>query len=145
MAALSDNRATVTVGGEEYEVEASNGACMLYAQEFRDREEEPFTGSLPTDVLIDLGRSDGNPYPLWCDAPRLLGAVWAMARAAGSAKSQYKAFEKRAMDATADALEVTDATRELLGDGGLFERTFFRRVPGPQGAGQPDETQGGRA
>ncbi|MBR3653176.1 MAG: hypothetical protein IKN60_04410 [Bacteroidales bacterium] len=60
-----DNRATVTIGGERYEVAASNGACQIYFDEFCDKLPEPFDGRLRDDILevyIQYARALGiNP------------------------------------------------------------------------------------
>lgn len=59
-----DNRTTVFIGGEEYDVIASNGACVIYADQFRDKLQEPYTGRLRNDVLqayLDWCKLTGDP------------------------------------------------------------------------------------
>ena len=46
-----NNRETVTFGGEQYELVASNGACVIYAEQFADA--EGVSGRLKQDI-IDL-------------------------------------------------------------------------------------------
>lgn len=120
------NRTTVSVGGEELVIEASNGACFLYAKEFRDQEQPPYSGNLISDISTEVAQNTeaNNFYPLWCDLPHVVQAIWAMAKAAGSTKDSFKTFNKKLMESTAVYLEASDVVRTLFGDFG--RRTFFR-------------------
>ena len=58
-----NNRATVTLGGERIELAASNGACVIYADEFRGKMREPFTGNLRKDILqVYRARVEADGY-----------------------------------------------------------------------------------
>ena len=138
------NRATVTVGGVEYEVEASNAAMLVYAKEFRDKAERPYTGNLIVDAGLDISRAaDLGTCVAWCDIPHVAGAIWAMARAAGSTKDTWRAFDRRLQSAPANIYEPADAEGLFVGEFG--ERTFFRVPAGHRDAGLADaapEVQG---
>lgn len=134
------NTAEIEVCGERIEVKASNRACEVYAEEFRPTAEAPFTGSLIGDIVAEhaLIRQSGLTLPSWSDAPHVLGAVWAMARAAGSTRKGWGSFRDAVLDGTASAHECVAAISELMFDGGLGERTFFRQPGRGDGAVEPD-------
>lgn len=138
MAVDTNNRTTVTVGGVEYEIEASNGAVEIYAKEFRDTAEKPFTGNLITDMMADsvMLSNSGSTLIMWCDIPHVEGALWAMAKAAGSTKDSFAKWHKRLNSSPIDPMETTEAVHIVFGDFG--DRTFFRFLSGPGDAGVPD-------
>lgn len=132
------NRTTVTVGGVEYEVEASNAAMLVYAKQFRDKAERPYTGNLIVDAGLDISlAADLGTCVAWCDIPHVAGAIWAMARAAGSTKDSWKAFDRRLQSAAANIYEPADAEQVFIGEFG--ERTFFRVPAGHRDDGLADE------
>lgn len=141
-----DNRAKFIVGGTEYEVAASNGACKLYADEFRGKVDEPYTGSLVGDMVKEFTAEvpeNGAAYITWADVPQCLAAVWAMARAAGSTKESYKAFMKKVDAAPVVCDEVASFLVQMFVDqDGLGKRAFFRQAGGQGDAGEPDEADG---
>lgn len=138
MAVDTNNRTTVTVGGVEYEIEASNGAVEIYAKEFRDTAEKPFTGNLITDMMADsvMLSNSGSTLIMWCDIPHVEGALWAMAKAAGSTKDSFAKWHKRLNSSPIDPMEATEAIHIIFGDFG--DRTFFRFLSGSGDAGVPD-------
>jgi len=146
-----NNRETVTFGGEQYELVASNGACVIYAEQFANT--EGVSGRLKQDI-IDLydthakihgynpedGKPvDGVPHRMvdYEDVPSIVGIVWAMARAAGSTKLGYAKFRERFMEGASSYLEC-DALFESLVFG-LAQRAFFRDLDGQADAEQPNE------
>lgn len=144
-----DNRTTVTVGGRKLEVEASNLACRVYADEFREadskaltgdakRDAGSYTGRLIHDLLADRQRvlAAGVDWPEWDEAPRILATIWAMARAAGSTKSSWGAFRASVEHAPANLYEVATAANKVFELGNL---TFFRLPDGLGDSVEPDE------
>ncbi len=144
-----DNRTTATVGGREYEVEASNLACRVYADEFREadskeltgdaeRDAGRYTGRLIHDLLADRQRvlAAGVDWPEWDEVPRILAAIWAMARAAGSTKASWRAFRASVEHAPANLYEVATTANKVFE---LGNTTFFRLPDGLGDAVEPDE------
>lgn len=144
-----DNRTTVTVGGRKYEVEASNLACRVYADEFREADSKAltgdakkdagsYTGRLIHDLLADRQRvlAAGIDWPEWDEAPRILATIWAMARAAGSTKASWRAFRASVEHSPANLYEVATAANRIFELGNL---TFFRLPDGLGDAVEPDE------
>lgn len=112
--------------GRELEVEASNFACKIYADEFRGKVTEPYKGSLIHDLLMTrkIISDKKLDFPNWCDVPQLLGIVWAMATAAVALKCKYTKFESDVLKGTANMYECAGAFNVVAGE--LAERTFFR-------------------
>lgn len=144
-----DDRTTVSVGGRDYEAEASNLACRIYADEFREADEKALTGDakrdagryagrLIHDLLTDRQRmlAAGVSWPEWDEVPRILAAIWAMARAAGSTKASWKAFRASVVHAPANLYEAAIAANAVLE---LGKTTFFRLPDGLGDAVEPDE------
>lgn len=146
-----DNRATVTIGGERYEVAASNGACQIYFDEFCDKLPEPFDGRLRDDILevyIQYARALGiNPAGDesedededteirvlgYEELPQIVGITWAMARAAGSTDLGWDEFLRRFMDASSTKREFRELYNALVID--LAQRAFFHEPEGPEDA-----------
>lgn len=137
-----DNRETVTFGGEQLELIASNGACVLYAEQFANSDE--VSGRLKQDI-IDLydthakihgynaengERINGAPSRLidYEDVPSIIGVVWAMARAAGSTKLGYAKFRERFLNSVSSYQECDRLFETLVF--GLAQRAFFRDLDG---------------
>lgn len=121
--------------GRELEVEASNFACKIYADEFRGKVTEPYKGSLIYDLLVTRKTiiEKKLDFPDWMDVPQLLGIVWAMATASGAIKCKYKKFEEDVLGGSANMYECAGAFNVVAGE--LAERTFFRlpkRLGNPQ-------------
>lgn len=138
-----DNTAEVVIGGEIYEIEASNLAQVFYKREFRAKCEPPFIGNLVTDMTTDYTtfNAASGVAPDWDDYRHILGGIWAMARAAGSVRVGFDKFEQRALSSTLDMIEPQAAASVIFND--LAPRTFFRRViGGAGGAGAPDQHDG---
>lgn len=144
-----DNRTTVSVGGRDYEAEASNLACRIYADEFRESDRKALTGDaerdagryvgrLIHDLLADRQRmlAAGVSWPEWDEVPRILAAIWAMARAAGSTKASWKAFRASVEHAPANLYEVATAANAVFE---LGNTTFFRLPDGLGDAVEPDK------
>lgn len=145
-----DNRAAVVIGGKEIEVEASNLAAVIYKRQFRrpkdPKDGSPFTGNLVQDISEEyvLHGPQTGEIPDWDDYSHLLGAVWAMAKAAGSVRQEWPAFRDRALRSTMSMLEPAAAASVVFND--LAPRTFFRGIAGGAGAdGASDHVDGGDA
>ena len=144
MAEIGTSTATITVAGRELEGAATNRACVLYADELSGRLDEPYAGHLIHDVLAErqaVMADESNRFPEWSQLPRLIDAIWAMARAAGSIKETRKAFVRHVMDGTANLYEPAQATNVVFGDFG--ERTFFRLPAGLEHLAESDDGRQG--
>ena len=142
-----DNRTTVFIGGEEYDVIASNGACVIYADQFRDKLQEPYTGRLRNDVLqayLEWCKLTGDPVqgadeddvqpesdegrravtPDYEDIPQVLGMAWAMARAAGSTGLDYDAVRSKFMVSGTTVREFSRLFDDVIF--GVAQNAFFR-------------------
>jgi hypothetical protein len=138
-----DNTAEVVIGGEIYEIEASNLAQVFYKREFRSKCKPPFIGNLVTDMTTDYTtfNAASGVAPDWDDYRHILGGIWAMARAAGSVRVGFDKFEQRALNSTLDMIEPQAAASVIFND--LAPRTFFRRViGGADGSGASDKHDG---
>ena len=130
-----DNEMDVTIGGKKITIRATNGACKTYADEFAGKLPEPYTGHLVPDLattdkkVVDcINSSNGSEYfPEWSEMPALTRAIWAMARAAGSTKKSWAAFEKALDDAAPNLSEPSLAYNEVI-RGDFGKRTFFREL-----------------
>lgn len=132
-----DNEITVTIGGKEIAIRATNGACKVYADHFAGKLEKPYTGHLVPDLAtmddqvvesVIAAKGQGQEYyPEWSELPALVRAIWAMARAAGSTKESWETFEKRLDDAAPNLSEPSKAYNEIV-RGDFGKRTFFRNV-----------------
>lgn len=128
-----DNETTITIGGKKLAIRATNGACKTYADEFAGKLPKPYTGHLVPDlaatdskVVNCINSAKGREYfPEWSEMPALIRAIWAMARAAGSTKKSWTAFEKALDDAAPNLSEPSVAYNEIV-RGDFGKRTFFR-------------------
>lgn len=140
---IHGNRATVEVGGVRYEIDPSNIARRIYADRFVEEDAKAdlgYTGDLIHDLLHESTRKIPE-WPGWDSIPRVLAAIWAMARAAGSTSATYEEFCDELDHAPANLYEARLAmtTVMLLG-----ESTFFRIQEGLGDAAQPDAGEDGR-
>lgn len=130
-----DNEITITIGGKKLTIRATNGACKTYADEFAGKLPKPYTGHLVPDLaatdskVVDcINAAKGREYfPEWSEMPALTRAIWAMARAAGSTKKSWAAFEKALDDAAPNLSEPSVAYNEII-RGDFGKRTFFREL-----------------
>ena len=130
-----DNETIITIGGKELAIRATNGACRTYADEFVGKLPKPYTGHLVPDlaatdeqVIERIKSANGvDYYPEWSEMPALVRAIWAMARAAGSTKKGWAAFEKALDDAAPNLSEPSKAYNDIV-RGGFGKRTFFREL-----------------
>jgi len=130
-----DNETTITIGGKKLTIRATNGACKTYADEFAGKLPKPYTGHLVPDLaatdskVVDcINAAKGREYyPEWSEMPALTRAIWAMARAAGSTKKSWAAFEKALDDAAPNLSEPSVAYNEII-RGDFGKRTFFREL-----------------
>lgn len=121
------NTTTITLGGKEITLRASNWASQLYAEQFYGQERGPYVGNLQRDtaqVFADCCSVDGEggiqvsqpPFQLW-------GIVWALAAAAGSTKAGYDQWMKSKRNEVWPVSEQIDAASEVID---LVEKAFFR-------------------
>ena len=163
---VRENVRTVTVGGNELELEESLGTGVLYRNEFSGKLEDPYKGVLSDDILTLWNRAqvtvsepelgeDGTPVtdedgePVMRDVPNpeyagidteaLLRVTWAMARAAGSTKRPWKAFWGEAMHWPVSVYEEQDLFFTVTLE--LGAAITFRRPEGRGGAEQADEAE----
>lgn len=130
-----DNEITITIGGKKLAIRATNGACKTYSDEFAGKLPKPYTGHLVPDLattdskVVDcINSAKGREYfPEWSEMPALTRAIWAMARAAGSTKKSWAAFEKALDDAAPNLSEPSVAYNEII-RGDFGKRTFFREL-----------------
>lgn len=130
-----ENETTITIGGKELAIRATNGACKTYADEFVGKLSKPYTGHLVADlaatdemVVERIKSAKGvDYYPEWSELPALTRAIWAMARAAGSTKKSWTAFEKALDDAVPNLSEASAAYNEIV-RGEFGQKTFFRKI-----------------
>lgn len=92
---VAENRATLTMFGEEYEIESSFGAAKIYSDTFRGNVEKPYTGNLFEDMLQIMREVEGDENNAFGVAPQVLGIAWAMARATGSMRESWAEFTER--------------------------------------------------
>lgn len=126
---------TVNVAGRDLAIVGTNRACMAYEAEFG--------GNLVNDILVEHNAvlADEERFPSWARLPKLLRAIWAMARAAGSTKAGWADFSAEVEDAPASMYEPSVACNVVFGDFG--ETTFFRLPPALADALASDDGQPG--
>lgn len=147
-----DNVRTLGIGDVSYELEASLGAGIVYANEFRGRLEAPYKGDLNDDLLAiwrgaqetvedEDGKDVANPDFRGVDVMALLRVAWAMARAAGSTSQPFDEFLEGVIHQPAGVFEEASlyGTVVLELGGGVI----FRRPEGLGGAGKADEAKEG--
>ena len=144
MADTHDNRAIVTLGGEDYEIVASKLAERIYGDRFRedtealgtsgvirrerDKDNNPigepyeatYSGRLKLDIAISMSADiSGGEIP-----QQVVAAAWAMAKAAGSIDMTYDEFDAFWLSLPSSAHEDVDLFKAVCVD--LAERAFFR-------------------
>lgn len=156
-----DNRARVTLGGDEFDIVASKRAERIYADRFRDDVEAlgesltrttvtlpaeegeapqrveqvvPYQGRLKADVYTSMM----CPFVRSMELPtQVYAAVWAMGSAAGSTDESWDEFWARVLDMPSDMDEEKQIFEAVCVD--LVRRAFFRNLVRQDDAGQPDE------
>lgn len=137
---MADNRATVTIGGKDYELEASLGAQLAYSNEFRGKLSKPYTGSFLDDMLQLYRDVEGdNKEQYYGFPPQMFGIVWAMAKAAGSFKGSYKAFEKEISESSGNIYEIAAVYQTVVH--GLGDAVCFREPEGLRDTDSPDDAE----
>ena len=148
-----DNRATVTLGGRDYEVVASLRAERNYGDRFRDdvgelgrsnvyyrpagkdteRVELEYTGRFKADLSIS---AMAKPY--LGDVPvQVFAAVWAMGRAAGSIEDDWDVFLSNIPSDYDEHVRLWEVVCVDLAD-----RAVFRHGTGQIDVGAPDDGEG---
>lgn len=159
MADVHNNRAIVTLGGDEFELVASKLAERVYGDRFRhdtdvlgtsgvmrrerDKDGNPigepyevaYSGRLKLDVAVSAAANvAGGEIP-----KQVVAATWALAKAAGSTDMSYDEFDAWWLSLPSNAQEDLDLFEAVCVD--LSERAFFRDKRGPSDAAEPDEAE----
>lgn len=147
-----DNVRTATICGEEMEFEASLGAALTYANEFRGKLERPYRGQLYDDILTIWGKAQEtvtdpetgedvpNPDYEGVDLEAVLRVAWAMAWAAGSTKKHYKAWLDDIAHRSGGIFDQSQLWLTVIVE--LGGGVIFRTPGGQEGADAPDEKEG---
>lgn len=137
---MADNRVQVHLFGRDYTLEASLGACSVYANEFAGKLREPFVGNLTEDILkLFISVEGGAENYRGIDYDVLFGCVWAMGVACGSIDESWRQFHERIAHeplTLGDASGAYEVVVHDLGDG-----VFFRIPEGLRNDIEPDEEQ----
>lgn len=147
----------IRIGEDTYEVAATLGACVTYADEFRGKVDGPYVGLMTEDLLtlynrcatrVAVPNEDGGGFRLVDNdnyegvelhLVPLMRLVWACATATKSTKLGWPKFIQRCLEAEFNASSlggVYDVVVNELGDG-----TIFRLPEGQGGSGEADEGQ----
>ncbi len=149
MADRHDNRATVTLGGVEYELCASKLAERIYGNQFRgnvaelgrsgayiaktdaegnetgERSEIAYSGRLKLDVSVSSVAAVGPTGEI---PEQLAAAAWAMAKAAGSTDMTWDEWADMWWSLPSNSTEDLRLWEAVCVD--LAERAFFRDPTG---------------
>ena len=154
-----NNRVTVTLGGDKFELVASKLAERIYGDRFRDdvetlgesgviRQErdrdgnpigEPYyvtySGRLKLDVAVSAACNVAAG-----DIPKqVVAATWALAKAAGSTDMTFDEFDAYWLSLPSNSQEDLDLWEAVCVD--LVERAFFREPSGRGDAAEPNEVE----
>ncbi len=133
------NTTTVTLGGHEYLLRASNYASQVYSETFYGRTKGEYNGVLDHDaaqMLNDcVSTDDEGNITVTFITPALNGIIWALAYAAGSVQTTYDAWLMSTRDEVWTVYEQSDACVEIID---LMMDTFFRQRP-EQGGEEPEQ------
>ena len=122
------NTTTIKLGGHDLELRASNYASQLYSEEFFGMERGEYNGNLSHDTMQLVSdcfgdvREDGT-VSVKLVPPTLWGIVWALAAAAGSVNTGYRAWLKSVRDEIWTVEEQSVACVEVVD---LVTEAFFR-------------------
>lgn len=130
------NTSTITLGGREYALRASNLASKVYGDEFFGNSPDGYNGSLTHDasmVFADcIGESDDGGVIVRFVPPTLWRIVWALAYAGGSVAVGY---ERWMSDVGDEAWTVTEQANACVEAIDLVMSAFFREQPQQGGKG----------
>lgn len=153
-----DNRATVTLGGIEYDLVASKLAERIYGDRFRNDTSALGESGVMNTVKGEDGKPTGETYPVTysgrlkldiaisasspvgptAEIPdQVVAAAWAMAKAAGSTDKDWDEFFVDWLSLPSNAQEDLDLYEAVCVD--LAERAFFRDLGRPRDAEEPDQ------
>ena len=132
------NRVQVNVFGCDYTLEASLGACTVYANQFAGNIREPYIGNLTEDILrLFVAVEGGEENYRGIDYDVLFGCMWAMGVACDSITEPWREFHERIAHEPLtldDVSGVYGVVVHELGDG-----VFFRLPKGFRDDSQSDE------
>lgn len=154
-----DNRVTVTLGGDEFELVASKLAERIYGDRFRndvatlgtsgvirqerDKDGNPigepyevsYSGRLKLDIAVSSAANvAGGEIPR-----QVVAATWALAKAAGSTDLTFDEFDAFWLSLPSNAQEDLNLFEAVCVD--LSERAFFRDVGGQSDAAKSNEVE----
>lgn len=156
MAGIASKR-TVAIGDDSFDVAATLGAGVTYAEEFRGKVKSPYTGLLSDDMLVLFRRC--NPKKMerdgekskWVDNDEfegieanvepLLRMTWAMCHACGGTRLGWAKFREMCLACEFVAAQLGALYDTIVND--LGNGVIFRLPEGPTGVGTPDEEQEG--
>lgn len=134
------NTTTISLGGKEITLRASNWASQVYAEEFYGRLGGDYNGVLAHDISRVHADCFGDPDESGVfevdltPPPAFWGIVWALAYAAGSTKAGYSQWMKSKRNEIWTVEEQGAALYEVIA---LMEDSFFRRAA-EQGSGESE-------
>ena len=157
MAGIASKR-TVAIGDDSFDVAATLGAGVTYAEEFRGKVKAPYTGLLSDDMLVLFRRCnpkkmkhDENGDPKWVDNDEfegieanvdpLLRMTWAMCHACGGTRLGWAKFREMCLSCEFVAAQLGALYDTIVND--LGNGVIFRLPERQEGAGTPDEEQEG--
>lgn len=111
---VAENRATLTMFGDEYELEASLGAMKVYSDTFRGNVEKPYTGNMLEDMLQIMREVEGDSEMLFGLGAQVYGLAWAMARATGSMKESWDEFANRVEHSPINYFDFAEAYGTII-------------------------------
>lgn len=156
MAGIASKR-TVAIGDDSFDVAATLGAGVTYAEEFRGKVKSPYTGLLSDDMLVLFRRC--NPKKMerdgeeskWVDNDEfegieanvdpLLRMTWAMCHACGGTRLGWAKFREMCLACEFVAAQLGALYDTIVND--LGNGVIFRLPEGQTGVGAPDEEQEG--
>lgn len=162
MVDVHDNRATVTLGGDECELVASKLAERIYGDRFRNDVSALGESGVMRAVIGDDGKPTGETYQvaysgrlkldiaISAGAPvgptaeipdQVVAAAWAMAKAAGSTEDDWDTFLVNWLSLPSNAQEDLELFEAVCVD--LSERAFFRDLGRSRDAEEPDQGEEG--
>ena len=138
---VAENRATLYLFGDEYEVESSLGAAKIYADTFRGNIEKPYTGNMFEDMLQIMREVEGDEENAFGVAPQVLGIAWAMARAAGTMKESWLEFTERVEHSTLNFFDFAEIYGTVIQKLGAATFRLPERLRNAVASDQTEETE----
>lgn len=154
---MATKKYTVAIGDDSYEIAATLGACVTYANEFRGKVDAPYVGLMADDMLAlykkcapvrAVPNEDGNgchnvendEYEgIESHIVPTLRIVWACAFCAKSTKLGWPKFLDKCMEAEFNAAMLGGVYDAVIV--GMGEGTIFRLPEGRTGSEEADEGQ----